>query len=144
MKAMSQFQPPEFLPPVFDDEVQAVGDFAWDRWEQSALAAGLAPELATLGRAVIREAYQHGWPAPLQEECGWFDSGAQMLRLAQAEPHFAKIRWAYLLESDGDFHWSSWRFTPSPANILDVHSAWLNPDFSRVEHLGPRASDGEE
>jgi len=95
----------QFQPPVVDGQRRAPGDFAWDHWEQWARADGISEELARLGRAVIREAYQHGWPDELKHECGWYDDGKEMLRLALEEPDRARIRWQYLLESDGDFHW---------------------------------------
>ncbi|QDV81058.1 hypothetical protein [Botrimarina mediterranea] len=95
----------EFEPPVVDGVSAAPGSFAWDRWEQWAKDDGIAEELAQLGRAVIREAYQHNWPGRLKTECGWHDDGEAMLRLAKEEPDRARIRWKYLLESDGDFHW---------------------------------------
>jgi len=39
----------------------APGAYPWDDWQREALAAGLSPDLAALGRAVMREAYQHDW-----------------------------------------------------------------------------------
>ena len=35
--------------------------FEWDDWEQAALKRGLDKDLATLGRAVMREAIGHAW-----------------------------------------------------------------------------------
>jgi len=95
----------EFESPVEEGKPRAPGDFAWDHWKTWATRDGIAEELADLGRAVIREAYQHNWPEALKAECGWEDDGKEMLRLAQKEPDRARIRWKYLLESDGDFHW---------------------------------------
>ena len=37
------------------------GAYPWDDWQWEALAAGLDARLAALGRAVMREAYQHDW-----------------------------------------------------------------------------------
>ena len=37
------------------------GSYPWDFWEQRALARGVPRDLAGLGRAVMREADQHGW-----------------------------------------------------------------------------------
>lgn len=95
----------EFQPPVVDGQMTAVGEYAWDRWEQWAKEDGVREELTGLGRSVIREAYQHNWPEKLKAECGWSDDGEAMIRLAKDQPDRARIRWAYLLESDGDFHW---------------------------------------
>jgi len=50
---------PDYEPPRFE----------WDDWEEQALARGLDPELATLGRAVFREAIQHAWPWSLRVVC---------------------------------------------------------------------------
>lgn len=84
--------PSEIIPP---------GENAWDHWQVWALEAGIADELAQLGRAVIREAYQHNWPETLKAECGWFDSGQEMLRLAKTDPERAEARWRHLLSTDG-------------------------------------------
>ena len=43
--------------------------FEWDDWEKHALKRGLDPELASLGRAVYREAIQHNWPWSLRVVC---------------------------------------------------------------------------
>lgn len=32
----------------------------WDRWEQQALVAGVAADLAQLGREVMRDHFEHG------------------------------------------------------------------------------------
>lgn len=79
-----------------------VGEFPWDEWQARARAAGMAEELALLGRAVIREAYQHMWSAELQRECGWDDDGDAMIELALRDPAGAKRRWSWLMETDGD------------------------------------------
>lgn len=76
--------------------------YAWDEWEQRAKAAGIAADLAQLGRAVMREADQHTWPEDLQAECGWQDDGAAMIALALADPEGARSRWSWLLDSDGE------------------------------------------
>lgn len=80
----------------------AEGRYAWDRWEVQAKAAGLADELAQLGRAVMREAVQHDWEPLLKAECGWRDAGQKMLAWGLAEPEFASQRWQRLLETDGE------------------------------------------
>lgn len=77
------------------------GAYAWDRWENQARAAGLAQDLAGLGRAVMREAVQHDWTPELKAECGWTDYGQAMLKLALRDGAAAEERWKYLLETDG-------------------------------------------
>lgn len=81
------------------------GDYPWDHWERWAKEDGIPDDLACLGRAVVREAYQHNWPDDLKAECGWEDDGRRMLQLAKTSPEKAQARWTYLLESDGDYHW---------------------------------------
>lgn len=71
-------------------------------WQKWALEDGVPEELAGLGRALIREADQHNWSQSLQNECGWSDSGAAMLRLALESPAEARERWEFLLASDGE------------------------------------------
>ena len=75
--------------------------FEWDHWEHSALAAGLAADLATLGRAVMREASQHAWCERLKAECGLFDDGRAMLARALKRPQRSAARWQWLLVTDG-------------------------------------------
>lgn len=77
------------------------GDYPWDRWERSALAAGLDEDLAVLGRAVFREAFQHQWDDHLQVECGWLDGGQRMLFQAIGFPQETTQRWSHLLHADG-------------------------------------------
>jgi len=92
------------------------GQYPWDFWEKRALARGLSKELASLGRAVMREAYQHQWETLLQKLCGWEDEGEAMLALALAAPDRARFVWEKLLETDGcrgAYHpqtgeWISW------------------------------------
>lgn len=95
----------EFFTPEAVAAMGAAHDFAWDHWQKWAIEDGVPEQLAQLGRAVIREAYQHNWPNKLKAECGWSDDGREMLELAKTDPERAAIRWKYLLESDGDFWW---------------------------------------
>ena len=90
-------------PRLREDEVMgsAYGAYPWDGWEKHALAKGVAPELAALGRAVIREAWQHGWDERYRSLCGWRDDGRRMLRLALRNPARAEKRWERLMETDG-------------------------------------------
>lgn len=78
------------------------GEFPWDEWKARATAAGVPEDLAGLGRAVVREAYQHSWSPELQTECGWDDDGEAMIELALRDPAHASRRWSLLLETDGD------------------------------------------
>lgn len=77
------------------------GAAPWDDWYARARAAGVAEELAELGRQVMREAHQHVWDWPRQEECGWADGGEAMIARALAEPDAARARWQWLLDMDG-------------------------------------------
>ena len=81
------------------------GEYPWDDWQAWAIEDGIEEKLAQLGRAVIREASQHNWPEKLKGECGWEDDGADMIRIAKHSPDKARIRWEYLLASDGEWHW---------------------------------------
>ena len=95
------------LPPPLDVERARLrpdlqGAYAWDRWQEFARAAGLAPELAILGRAVMREAVQHDWNEPLKLECGWLDGGQTMLVQALADGPAVEARWRHLLQTDGE------------------------------------------
>jgi len=92
------------------------GQYPWDFWEKRALARGLPSELASLGRAVMREADQHQWQSLLQKLCGWEDEGEAMIALALGAPERARFVWEKLLETDGcrgAYHpqtgeWISW------------------------------------
>jgi hypothetical protein len=77
------------------------GDYPWDHWFERAKAAGLAEDLAQLGRSVMREADQHVWPQDMQAECGWDDDGAAMLEFALVNPTAAQRRWEWLMDVDG-------------------------------------------
>jgi hypothetical protein len=77
------------------------GEYPWDWWEKRALARGVPNELATLGRAVMREADQHLWEPQLQALCGWTDEGEAMIELALIGPGRAYFTWRKLLDTDG-------------------------------------------
>ena len=106
----------EDLSPLRPDDS---GAYAWDRWEKQAKAAGLADDLAQLGRAVMREAVQHDWEPLLKLECGWGDAGQALLQRALNEPEAAAQRWQELLETDGERgFWTpegEWRSGPREA-----------------------------
>jgi len=76
--------------------------YAWDRWKTKALATGVAEELAALGRAVMRDHYQHNWLSYGNEVSP--RSGDAMLRLALSEPEKAATHWQWLLDTDGGKH----------------------------------------
>lgn len=86
-----------------DEEVLGCtyGNYPWDGWQRQAVAAGVPAELATLGRGVMREAYQHQWEESLQKLCGWEDEGAAMIALALEMPEQARFVWKKLLDTDG-------------------------------------------
>ena len=77
------------------------GSYPWDFWEKRALSCGVPPDLAGLGRAVMREADQHCWSERLQSLCGWRDDGRRMIALALRAPQTARARWEWLMEMDG-------------------------------------------
>ena len=90
-------------PQLRDERVMGCvyGCYPWDDWQHWAFAHGVSLDVATLGRAVIREAWQHGWSETLRAECGWRDDGRAMLALALTNPARAAARWADLLATDG-------------------------------------------
>lgn len=98
-----EVEPVDEVPRLRDDEVMGsvYGDYPWDGWQRWAFARGVPLDLATLGRAVIREAWQHGWDEELRTECGWRDDGREMLVLALRDPARAQTRWTRLLDTDG-------------------------------------------
>ena len=79
----------------------APGAYPWDGWEKFAVTQGVPADLAALGRAVIREAWQHGWEEVMCALCGWQDDGGRMLDLALRDPVLAQARWSQWLETDG-------------------------------------------
>lgn len=58
-------------------------NFYWDYWKNQALVAGVSQELATLGREVMRDHYQHGKEDHL---LGCAADGEKMLQLCLADP----------------------------------------------------------
>ena len=61
----------------------------WDKWEREAIAAGVAPELAQLGREVMRDHYEHGKEDFL---LGEESDGDRMLKLCLKDAQVAKQR----------------------------------------------------
>jgi hypothetical protein len=78
------------------------GEYPWDDWQSWAVSQGVPVAMAALGRAVIREACQHGWTERLKSLCGWRDDGQRMLKLALRSPETARKRWQRLLDTDGN------------------------------------------
>ena len=89
------------VPHVPPDLQCEYGNYPWDRWQRKALAAGVAPELADLGRAVMREAYQHDWDKRLKMLCGWNDHGRCIIQQALHCPAVVRQRWQRMLDTDG-------------------------------------------
>lgn len=89
--------------------------FPWDDWGTEAIAKGVNPELATLGRAVMREHYQHDWK-DFGSEVG-LRAGQSMIELALKHPKNAAERWKHLLDTDGE----RVRLLPD-GTILDYHT----------------------
>jgi hypothetical protein len=96
-------EPQDERPRLRTDEVMgsAYGAYPWDGWEKWAVTQGVPAQIAALGRAVIREAWQHGWDERLKSLCGWSDDGRRMLRLALRNSALAQKRWTRLLDTDG-------------------------------------------
>lgn len=69
----------------------------WDLWEANAIKRGMSPEMANLGRAVIREAGQHSWCPQLRCLC----SEEVLEGLLIRSPGLAKRLCTVLLETDG-------------------------------------------
>ena len=99
---------PEFKPATSTDLDNRIvgrlpGAYPWDDWHREALASGLDAQLASLGRAVMREAYQHNWCDRLKYECGIdnVDTAAGMISCAKDQPHLVEARWQWLLATDG-------------------------------------------
>ena len=87
------------------------GAYPWDEWATRARAAGVPEDLLQSGRALVREAYQHGWPDPLCVLSGWRYvgpegrwevAGEELIAAALKHPSAASAVWTYLLESDGE------------------------------------------
>jgi hypothetical protein len=115
----------------FDVCACTFGHYPWDDWERFALAHGLDPETAGLGRLLIREAFNHGWEGWLQSLCGWSDDGAALLAFALRAP--AKARWCFsrLMDTDGlrgDVHprTKEWTWGYSRLDMRRVLSALHN------------------
>lgn len=109
------------------------GNYPWDDWQQHALARRLDAELAGLGRLLVREAFNHGWEAWLQNLCGWRDDGQALLAFALRAPKAARRQWEILMRTDGlrgDYpspteHWT-WGFLRADARLLFHQLSTIN------------------
>jgi hypothetical protein len=70
----------------------------WERWYERAIEEGVDEELASLGRNVMRMAFDRLWDEELRAECGLLDEGEAMLDLAMYAPDRAEVHWRTLLE----------------------------------------------
>lgn len=72
--------------------------YGWDAWELYALHEGVSPDLASLGRSVMREWYSHSWDR-FSEEVG-FSAAESMIRQAKDNPEKVEERWEFLLSEE--------------------------------------------
>ena len=104
------------------------GEYPWDDWRCQALAAGVSDELANLGRAVMREADQHNWCDSLKYECGagHEDSANGMILEAKECPDSCRVRWQWLLATDGlRFDpWDQGEMSPRDLHWNELHQRW--------------------
>jgi len=120
----------------FDVCVRTFGHYPWDDWERHALARGLDAELAGQGRLLIREAFNHGWEAWLQNFCGWSDDGQALLAFALRAPKTARRQWEILMRTDGlrgDYHpknqeWTWGYLRLDVRRVLSTLHNQLSPD----------------
>jgi hypothetical protein len=109
------------------------GGYPWDDWQREALAAGVADELANLGRAVMREAHQHAWCEELRFECGagHEDSAKGMIAEALEQPDWARSRWSWLLATDGlrSDPWTRAEGYPTDLEWTPLRQQWEDENF---------------
>ena len=137
-----QFTPMELTD--LDKRIMAAkfGEYPWDDWQAEALASGLEPELAGLGRLVMREAYNHGWCERLQRECG-LDNPATakvMIARAQEQPYLMTDRWEWLLASDG-LRFDPWKYELWPEDAPEwneMRRRW-EAEVTRENSVPPEA-----
>lgn len=72
--------------------------YGWDAWALYALHEGVSPELASLGRSVMREWHSHSW-GRFSGEVG-FNAAEIMIKQAKDNPEKAEERWAFLLSEE--------------------------------------------
>jgi len=106
------------------------GAYSWDNWQRQALAAGVSEELANLGRSVMREAYQHNWCDSLKYECGAGHEGCAqgMIPEAKVNPHSCRVRWHWLLATDGLCFdpWDHREMNPRDLYWNELHRRWTS------------------
>ncbi len=114
----------------FDKQVLSCppGSFPWDDWQHEAVAAGVSSDLASLGRAVMREAYQHDWCDELKNECGLDNPGRAtgMILMLKDQPFLTAQRWNWLLVTDG-LRFDPWErrgFDEDSSEWRDMRRRW--------------------
>lgn len=119
------------------------GGFPWDDWQREAQAAGVPDELASLGRAVMREAHQHGWCDELQDECGaGREEGAKgMIFEALEQPEWARSRWGWLLATDGlrVDPWTRNEASPLELEWTPLRQQWEDENYPLEDSWGEAA-----
>ncbi|WNL48358.1 hypothetical protein RKE25_22765 (plasmid) [Dyella sp. BiH032] len=88
---------------IFSMASLAPRQYPWDHWERIAIERGVSEEMASLGRAVMREHYQHSWDR-FGDEVSMHDAHAprRMIDQALVNPEACRARWTWLLATDGD------------------------------------------
>jgi hypothetical protein len=109
------------------------GEYPWDDWQREALAAGVPAELAQLGRAVMREAYQHSWCEELRDECGVGreEAAKGMIFETLEQPEWARSRWSWLLATDGlrVDPWTRAESSPLDLEWTPLRHQWEDENF---------------
>jgi hypothetical protein len=102
MKPMLSDWPPALIEAVVSEAAHGTGARVWDEWKERAIVAGVDEALATLGRALMREAIVRNWrDDDARAQCGLYDEGEAMIELARRDPELAERSWSALLENDG-------------------------------------------
>ena len=119
------------------------GGYAWDDWQRYAIVAGVPDDLAALGRAVMREAYQHSWREELRDECGAGreEGGESMIFEALEQPDWARSRWGWLLATDGlrSDPWTRNETSPLDLEWTPLRQQWEDENFPLEASTGDAA-----